>query len=71
VQPLIDKVSRRLAQRRGLEGQELEREAMASAGRFWIGLHGLASLAISGRLGVLGGDLQRILEDLLERAAPE
>ena len=39
-------------------------------GRVWIAMHGLASLAIAGRLGVLGADLDQILEDMLSRLTP-
>lgn len=49
---------------------ELPREARIRAGRFWIALHGLAMLAISGRLDVLEGDLDELLDDLLKHIAP-
>ena len=68
--PLRDRVRQRLAQR-GLQGAELDRETRASAGRYWIALHGLATLAISGRLSVLEGDLDDLLDDLLPRVAPQ
>lgn len=53
----------------GLKGPEFERNALKRAERFFITLHGLASLAIAGRLEVLGGDIDRLLDDLLERIA--
>ncbi len=68
-QHLLDKVRLRLEQR-GLTGRALDRATRASAGRFWIALHGLASLAIAGRLIVLEGDVDQILDDLLPRVAP-
>ncbi len=68
-QPLLDRVIEQLSTR-GHTGKQLEREARAAAGRYWIGLHGLATLAIAGRLVVLEGDLDHLLDDLLERVAP-
>jgi AcrR family transcriptional regulator len=68
--PLLAEVRARCAQN-GLTGEALEREAVASAGRFWIALHGLASLAIAQRLGVLGGNPEALLDDLLERVKPK
>ncbi len=67
---LRDKVRLRL-QRKGDAEAEIEQVILKSAGRFWIALHGLASLAIANRLGVLGGDLDELLDDLLERVAPD
>jgi len=70
LQPLLDRVRERLAER-GLTGEELRHQAMAATGRYWICLHGLASLAIAGRLNVLGNDLDSLLADLLDRVAPD
>lgn len=67
---LLDSVRQRLAAK-GVTGTALEEEALRQAGRYWIGLHGLASLACAGRLEALGGDLDRLHRDLLERIAPE
>jgi AcrR family transcriptional regulator len=69
-QPLLEEVRERLAQN-GVPAEELDRRAVTAAGRFWIALHGLASLAIANRLSVLGGDHERLLNDLLERVKPE
>ncbi len=49
---------------------DLDRAARASAGRFWIALHGLAMISIAGRLGVLEGGLEELLDDLIEHVAP-
>lgn len=68
-QTLLDKVSQQLAQH-GLQEPQLQRQARTAAGRFWIALHGLATLAIAGRLVVLEGDLDQILDDLLQHVAP-
>ena len=68
-QHLLDKVRMRLADR-GMQGEELEQQTRQRAGRFWIALHGLASLAIAGRLAATGTDAETLLEDLLERVAP-
>jgi len=56
---------------KGLTGEKLERETLDQAGRFWIGLHGLASLHVANRLGTLERDLDYLLDDLLERIAPD
>ncbi len=45
--------------------------ARQAAGRYWIALHGLASLAIAGRLHVLHADLDAILDDLVHNVAPD
>lgn len=67
---LLEIVRQRLASK-GLTGDALEDEALRQAGRYWIGLHGLASLACAGRLDALGGNLDRLHRDLLERIAPD
>jgi len=67
---LLDRVRQRLADA-GHDPATLEREALDQAGRFWISLHGLASLAIAKRLGTLERDLDELLDDLLERVSPE
>ncbi len=68
-QPLLDKVRERLAAH-GHQPPQLDRLTRTVAGRYWIGLHGLATLAIAGRLDVLEGDLEDVLDDLLEHVAP-
>jgi AcrR family transcriptional regulator len=55
---------------RGLSDELLEVETRKVAGRYWIGLHGLATLAIAGRMQVLHGSLDEVLEHLLEAVAP-
>lgn len=69
-QPLLDRVIDQLASRSGLTGDALSSQARAAAGRYWIALHGLTTLAIAGRLTVLEGTLDQILDDLLLRVAP-
>ena len=44
---------------------EADLKAHHHAERFWIALHGLASLAIADRLSVVGVDIDRLLDDLL------
>ncbi len=66
---LLDKVTLQMSGR-GLCGRELERQACASARRFWFALHGLASLLIAGRASILMGDVEELLDDLLEHVAP-
>ncbi len=69
-QHLFDKVKGRLSCE-GYEGENLDRESRARAGRFWIALHGLAMLAIAGRLVVLEGGLDELIDDLLLHVAPD
>jgi AcrR family transcriptional regulator len=66
---LIERVREEMAAK-GVPAAEIDRSALAVAGRYWIALHGLASLAIAGRLGVLKSDLRSLLTSLLERVAP-
>lgn len=54
----------------GLSGKPLELETKRAAGRYWIALHGLATLAIAGRMQVLHGTLDEVLEHLLDAVAP-
>jgi AcrR family transcriptional regulator len=68
-QHLLDKVRGELMDH-GLTGKDLDRQARDAAGRFWIALHGLASLAIAGRLSVVDRDIDFLLDDLLARVAP-
>jgi len=70
IQPLLDRVRERL-ERAGWRGDDLDREALDRAGRYWIGLHGLASLAIAGRLGILRRDTDDLLRELIQRVAPD
>ena len=69
LKPLLEKVRHRLASK-NLPPDRLNRQALTEAGRFWIGLHGLAMLAIAGRLDSLQGDINTILDDLLPHIAP-
>ena len=69
-QHLFDKVKGRLSCE-GYEGENLDRESRARAGRFWIALHGLAMLAIAGRLVVLEGGPDELIDDLLKHVAPD
>ncbi|MEM6257032.1 MAG: WHG domain-containing protein [Planctomycetota bacterium] len=54
----------------GLNGKALEVETRKAAGRYWIALHGLATLAIAGRMQVLHGSLDEVLQYLVEVVAP-
>jgi AcrR family transcriptional regulator len=69
-QHLFDKVKERMCVEEPAN-KEPDREARARAGRFWIALHGLATLAIAGRLVVLEGGLDELLDDLLIHVAPD
>ncbi|MEM1355253.1 MAG: WHG domain-containing protein [Planctomycetota bacterium] len=54
----------------GLVGKALDTETCRAAGRYWIALHGLATLAIAGRMQVLHGKLDDVLQHLVEATAP-
>ena len=69
-QHLFDKVKERMCCTEHSD-EKLSRIARARAGRFWIALHGLATLAIAGRLEVLEGGLDELLDDLLQHVAPD
>lgn len=66
---LLEVVSERLAAT-GLTGKQLEVETRKAAGRYWIALHGLATLAIAGRMQVLHGSLDEVLQHLVDVVAP-
>lgn len=68
--PLVEKVEMRLAEQ-GMPERDLRKMAMQAAGRYWIALHGLASLANAGRLDVLQSDIDTLLDEMLERVAPD
>jgi len=79
LEPLLERVREQLCLAQGIEldhiqqtadGKALDRRARQLAGRFWIAMHGLASLAIADRLSVLEGSLEQVLDDLLEKVAP-
>jgi AcrR family transcriptional regulator len=67
--PLLEIVADRLKER-GYSGEQLGHEARRRAGRYWIGLHGLASIVITNRAVVLEGSLDDVLDDLLEHVKP-
>ena len=54
----------------GLNGKALDVETRKAAGRYWIALHGLATLAIAGRMQVLHGKLDDVLQHLVDAVAP-
>ena len=63
-------VVRERLEAQGLKGRTLDTETRKLAGRYWIALHGLATLAIAGRMQVLHGSLDEVLLHLLEAVAP-
>lgn len=70
IRPLLDRVTERLMEQGWHGPGDLPKEARRRAGRFWIALHGVAMLAIAGRLCVLEGGIDEVIEDLLPRVAP-
>lgn len=66
---LLEAVSEQLALT-GLSGKALKVETRKAAGRYWIALHGLATLAIAGRMQVLHGSLDDVLQHLVDVVAP-
>lgn len=69
-QPYLEGVTSYLSRNGMTCLDELPKEARRQAGRMWIALHGLAMLAIAGRVCVLEGDIEDVLRDLLPRVAP-
>lgn len=69
-QPLIDLVKQRLSARQ-LPPDELDLLAHKQAAVYWVGLHGLATLAIAGRLDCPECRPDDLLVDLLDRIAPD
>ena len=67
--PLVDKVIAEMANQ-GLRGEQLQRQAEVMAAPFWIALHGLASLLITGHTRILKCNLDHLLDDVLEKVAP-
>ena len=55
----------------GMTPAEADLTARRQAERFCIALHGLASLAVAARIDVLGGDVDRLLDDVLEHVVPD
>ncbi|MEX2213180.1 MAG: TetR/AcrR family transcriptional regulator [Phycisphaeraceae bacterium] len=68
-QGLLERVKDEMTAK-GHPKEVIDRSLQMTAGRYWIALHGLASLAIAGKLGVLNADLDALLDSLLERVAP-
>ncbi len=68
-QPLIDRVKDELVAQ-GHSSDELEEVAARRAAVYWTGLHGLATLAIAGRLECPECKPDDLLKDLLARIAP-
>ncbi|MFK7790911.1 MAG: TetR/AcrR family transcriptional regulator [Phycisphaeraceae bacterium] len=54
----------------GLTNKKLETETRKAAGRYWIALHGLATLAIAGRMQILHGSLDDVLQHLVDAVSP-
>lgn len=67
--PLRECVRQQMANK-GLSEKEIKKELPMAVARFWIALHGLASLAISGRLVSMGKSIDPYIDDLLSRVAP-
>jgi AcrR family transcriptional regulator len=55
---------------KGLTGKTLEVQTKQAAGRYWIALHGLATLAIAGRMQILHGKLDDVLQYLVDAVSP-
>lgn len=66
---LHEAVRQRLAAK-GLTGKALEVQTKQAAGRYWIALHGLATLAIAGRMQILHGKLDDVLQHLVDAVSP-
>lgn len=55
---------------KGMSSKAIDEELHMAVARFWIALHGLASLAISGRLDACDLSLDPYIDDLLARVSP-
>lgn len=66
----LHEVVKQRLQKTGTPMDALDAEAKRLAGQYWIGLHGIATLAVSGRLAVLDQSLENLLADMLKRIAP-
>jgi len=69
-EPLLEIVRMALTEHKGMRGRKLEEEANRIAGRYWVGIHGLAMLATTGRLGILNQSVDELLEVLMPGVAP-
>ena len=54
----------------GLQDRALETQTQQAAGRYWIALHGLATLAIAGRMQILHGEFDDVLQHLVDAVSP-
>ena len=54
-----------------LSKDAFRKQAIMAAGRYWIALHGIATLATTGRLCVLERELDEIIDDMIGHIAPE
>ncbi len=69
-QPLLEKVLRTMP-KHDPDNEAFHKQAVMAAGRFWIALHGIATLATTGRLTVLHRELDEIIDDMIACMAPE
>jgi AcrR family transcriptional regulator len=69
IQPLFDRVRDQMI-KNGCSGPHLDKQVKQSAGRFWIALHGLASLAVADRVSILDNKVDQLLDDLLKCVSP-
>jgi AcrR family transcriptional regulator len=69
-QVLLDKVRNRL-DHSGTPSSQLDKKARMAAGRFWVALHGMATLAIAGRTNIITPDTTELLEEILKQNSPD
>lgn len=69
-QSLLDKVRNRIDQP-GTPDSELDKKARIAAGRFWVALHGIATLAIAGRTKMITHDTAELFEEILKQNSPD
>jgi AcrR family transcriptional regulator len=69
IQPLLDRVREQMILQ-GATGPDLEQKVRYAAGRFWVALHGLASLHAADRLGILDMSADELLDELLHSVSP-
>lgn len=69
VQPLLDRVREQMVLQ-GATGPYLEQKVHRAAGRFWVALHGLATLQAANRLEALDMSADELLDELLHSVSP-
>lgn len=68
-EPLVQVVRERM-QRAGMAEDQIDAHQTRAALRYWVTLHGVASLAIASRVQLIESDIGPIIDDLIDRVSP-